>query len=1356
MARPASQIVSQQEWRMKERLKTVSVLILICLNIGVDPPDIVKTHPCAKLECWFDPESTARGKAMEEIAKRLQSQYEALQPRARYRLGLDPSVEDARKLCQQLRRNAKDERVLFHYNGHGVPKPTTSGEIWLFNKNFTQYIPVSLYDIQGWLGAPCIYVYDCSAAGNILLSFNKFAEQRDQEAQRAAARNAYSSSTSSQQPPQLQQQQQPQLHPQQQQQPQQQQPQPYHPHHRQNQPQQNGGNIPHAPFPSMNDSIQLAACGPNEILPMHPDMPADMFTCCLTTPIEIAVTYFVLQNPLKLTNLSLAKVRKIPGRTDDRRTPLGELNWIFTAITDTIAWNVLRDEPELFKRLFRQDLMVAGLFRNFLLANRIMRTYKCTPMSSPVLPPTHNHPLWDAWDLAVDMVLAQMPALLEAEANAIQPLPYKNSNFFEDQLTAFDVWLRKGAVTRQPPEQLPIVLQVLLSQVHRVRALVLLSKFLDLGPWAVHLALSVGIFPYVLKLLQSPAADLKPVLVFIWSRVLAVDRSCQMDLHKGNGFLYFVNILSPKHNLPLPNVADHQAMCAFILSVFCTDFPPGQQACLKNNVMGFCVEHIGHHDPLLKQWACLLLGQLWRHHPEAKWTAIRDNTHVRLLECLATPENVPEVRASILYALTTFIGDLDKTEQVVDIERMIAVTALVATNDQSPVVRRELVILLSAIVHEYLPKFILAAYELTEEDRQRAEDQRSKQQQHPQQQGQPPQQQRRERRRISDGVFRSQGHHSTIYGSIWKALLTLSVDPHPEVRESATKIVDYVHYQLICQPPSESIVSSLYQLVNSAPSSTPTLANTPSTTSVASAVGGGGSVGGAGAVGGGRPALPPNERSLSFHGTAGGSGADPVTTAASRVASTLRRSASFVFKNLYSHSNGDTSSMDEHHHPERAHTPPPVSLKRVGTAPSSGRISPVPTPLEGSRGGSSTVSTDGGENWESLRLPLKSEFFEWSCEFFTEPQIQPSESDEPGSITYNERLWRRNRNEKIIAQTQTIKESAGASAWDRTLRTMGVDIIPSKMTFHQFEPHLIFADNQHTLSVYNWEDGTHLNYFANGNPPRSHISSIRLINEEDIAMLMAGSSDGVVRMYKHYDRMGQAELVTAWRALPEMTPASPGVGLVMEWQQRGVLFVAGDAKAIKIWDAARELCISDVHTRSGSFVTSLSSDQMGGNIFVAGFADGAIRVYDRRMDPRECMVWQWKEHKSPVINVSMQQDGNRELVSGGAAGDVRVWDVRMESSVHTWEAHMSSLSAIAAHPSAPVISTGSQHLVKVWNTSGTQLSILRQHTGFLGQRIGPVTALAFHPHKAVLAAAGGGDHYVTIQCPHISEDGKRA
>ena len=56
-----------------------------------------------------------------------------------------------RRFHYVFRRNARDERVLFHYNGHGVPKPTSNGEIWVFNRSYTQYIPLSLYDLQSWL-----------------------------------------------------------------------------------------------------------------------------------------------------------------------------------------------------------------------------------------------------------------------------------------------------------------------------------------------------------------------------------------------------------------------------------------------------------------------------------------------------------------------------------------------------------------------------------------------------------------------------------------------------------------------------------------------------------------------------------------------------------------------------------------------------------------------------------------------------------------------------------------------------------------------------------------------------------------------------------------------------------------------------------------------------------------------------------------------------------------------------------------------------------------------------------------------------------------------------------------------------
>ena len=100
-----------------------------------------------------------------------------------------------------------------------------------------------------------------------------------------------------------------------------------------------------------------------------------------------------------------------------------------------------------------------------------------------------------------------------------------------------------GGEKRPPPMQLPIVLQVLLSTDHRLRALQLLARFMDKGAWAVNLSLSVGIFPYVLKLLQSPSRELREVLVFIWAKILALDRSVAGDLSKVDYCSYFVQHL---------------------------------------------------------------------------------------------------------------------------------------------------------------------------------------------------------------------------------------------------------------------------------------------------------------------------------------------------------------------------------------------------------------------------------------------------------------------------------------------------------------------------------------------------------------------------------------------------------------------------------------------------------------------------------------------------------------------------------------------------------------------------------------------------------------------------------------------
>ena len=1189
-----------QEWRMKDRLKTVSAALAICLNLGVDPPDVIKTNPCAKLEAWVDPGSIAVGhKAMENIGKNLQSQYETLSIRTRYKQHLDPSIDETKKFCCQLRRNAKDERVLFHYNGHGVPKPTVSGEIWVFNKNFTQYIPISLYDLQSWLGAPSLFVYDCSDAGNIIHNFNKFIEKHEADNLEQRMKN------------------------------------------------------PDVQLQSYSDCIQLAACGRKETLPTNPELPADLFTCCLTTPIEIALRFFVLQNPLP-SKVTLEHVAKMPGRLQERRTPMGELNWIFTAITDTIAWNTL---PRfLFKKLFRQDLMVAALFRNFLLSQRIMRVHQCHPQSWPELPETHDHPLWESWDLAVEMVLSQLPALLESEEGG-RSYEYKHSSFFSEQLTAFEVYLRQGALTQRAPDQLPIVLQVLLSQVHRLRALVLLSRFLDLGPWAVNLALSIGIFPYVLKLLQSAASELKPVMVFIWARILAVDQSCQGDLLKDSGYQYFIQILSPNSGIPIQNASEQRAMCAFIIAMFCKRFHQGQVVCMDPVVMTSCLTHLDDSEhALLRQWACLCISQLWLDYPEAKWLGIREMAPQRL--CELTDDHVPEVRASMLHALNNFLGIPDVTDQVAGIEETIASTILMMTNDGSSMVRKELVIFFSTFVRRYENKFLVAAFEHLEQTN--AERLRS-------------------RRGSSGKEGRTNGtqrasidkvSHDSIHAAIWKHILILSVDPQPEVADQACVIVDYVELAMLhsplascAQPMMNGVSRSSTRRASIKHSSTEALA-TPIQL---------------------QTAIPPSvetheitssadvERTASFAsmvGTLKHLAFPSTTSVATSPSAKTRSNLSPGSKSL--RMSGPTRShipLDWSHSPDDG-----------DQNPASHPIAPIRVPQP-----RSYLALDATDR---PLLPLPSVFLDWSIEYFQEPQVKQSEADEPGSVEYNARRWRTSRNEKIITLTQPLKSVAGSTRWDMAPRSFDNGTQPMRTCFHQFEEHLAVTDDRDLISIWDWNRQLRLNRFSNGSPPGARLNEVAFINEDDQALLMTGSSDGVIRVFRNYDNNDTTELVSAYRALTDLVDSNVNAGLVFDWQQgQGKVIVAGDVKVIRVWNAATEVCTMDIPARSGSCITSLTSDQVSGNVIVAGFGDGALRVYDQRNRPREAMVKVWRDHKEWITDVHLQRGGARELVSGSRNGEVKTWDLRHNAPVRTLRATSDTLRSLAMHEHAPVLAT---------------------------------------------------------------------
>lgn len=166
--------------------------------------------------------------------------------------------------------------------------------------------------------------------------------------------------------------------------------------------------------------------------------------------------------------------------------------------------------------------------------------------------------------------------------------------------------------------------------------------------------------------------------------------------------------------------------------------------------------------------------------------------------------------------------------------------------------------------------------------------------------------------------------------------------------------------------------------------------------------------------------------------------------------------------------------------------------------------------------------------------------------------------------------------------------------------------------------------------------------------------------------------------------------MTAFRGLPSIEPSSRAeAGLIAEWQQGcGQLLIGGNTREIRVWDAYRETSHYQIMTRANSCITSLSSDQVAGFIVAAGFGDGSVRIYDRRVTPRDAMIRAYRgQHSAWVQTIHMQRGGQRELLSGDLMGEVCQWDIRFNNPLAKIQTHQEGMPVMAVHEHAPVFAT---------------------------------------------------------------------
>ena len=74
---------------------------------------------------------------------------------------------------------------------------------------------------------------------------------------------------------------------------------------------QQANRLPTKHLTGVKEAILLAACSSKQLLPMNPELPADLFTSCLTTPIKTALRWFLLQKQSYLNNsVTLEQIEK--------------------------------------------------------------------------------------------------------------------------------------------------------------------------------------------------------------------------------------------------------------------------------------------------------------------------------------------------------------------------------------------------------------------------------------------------------------------------------------------------------------------------------------------------------------------------------------------------------------------------------------------------------------------------------------------------------------------------------------------------------------------------------------------------------------------------------------------------------------------------------------------------------------------------------------------------------------------------------------------------------------------------------------------------------------------------------------
>ncbi|KAG6458320.1 hypothetical protein O3G_MSEX010798 [Manduca sexta] len=331
------------------------------------------------------------------------------------------------------------------------------------------------------------------------------------------------------------------------------------------------------------------------------------------------------------------------------------------------------------------------------------------------------------------------------------------------------------------------------------------------------------------------------------------------------------------------------------------------------------------------------------------------------------------------------------------------------------------------------------------------------------------------------------------------------------------------------------------------------------------------------------------------------------------------------------------------------------------------------------------------------------------------------------SRAHHQRVWRRARNRSLRRDAAAMSRSRVARLETQVFNSR-CPLPPAVVVFHPYEQHVAVASKEN-FGIWDWGTGAKV---CGGSWRRSwgRISALAYLNAHERALpaLLAAWRALDVRPAPDY-RPPPAQPI--YMSGGGGTYSAPPPGVQLRWSAwRRSLALAGPAPALRVWDAHQELHCLDIPTGCEAAATSLwrGGEWLGGGggaegeswawQVVCGFGDGSVRAWDERAPAAAALSLH--HHAAPVLCAALRSD-RPALITGCMNGEVRLYDTRKPSAVVEEVRAPGPLAAIDLHPLCNLLACGSvNQCISIYDLKGLLLNTIKFHEGFMGARIGPM------------------------------------